>query len=453
LLAPVPAGVGQTVIVRGRNFPRRHKAIVMIRGRQIAEGMTNSLGNFAAGFVVQRDWPRGVADVISQAGGRQVISKLPIISGRSRSSTEMTASSGATLTVSRLGGPPGTGFRLVTRGLAGRQPVDLFLSGSRVASGRASPGGVFGRWLRVPNLEPGRRELRLNAGRLSMSSFINIYPSRRLPAGLVTMAAAGDIACQPGQPRTFGSCQYAETAKVVGYMNPRVIALLGDYQYFTGSIATAAGAFDGTWGLYKDRMRPALSDHDYQVPNAAGYFTYFGPAARPPNGYYSYNLGPWHIVVLNTNCPRWISCDVGSPQERWLRADLAANSRYCTLAYFHQPRFSSAGRFHGRPLLPIWSALYDYGVDVILNGDAHVYERFAPQHPYGVHDPARGIRQFTVGTGGKDHGRFIRIAPNSERRFNSFGVLGLRLLPGSYQWNFVPIPGYRHRDAGSARCH
>jgi hypothetical protein len=441
------------VIVRGRGFPAGSSAVVSFDGRPVAQARTNSIGNFAAGFVVERDWRRGLVTVASRAGGREVIGKLTVISGRRRPYTLDTASTGATLTVTRTGGPPGTGFRVIARGLPANQSVNLTLAGRGVASGRTGPGGFFARFLRVPSLEMGRRELRLNAGRYSLRSFIDVYPSRRLPRGQVTLAAAGDIACQPGQPRTFRTCQYEETAKLIGYLNPKVVAPLGDYQYFTGSIATAAGAFDRTWGLFKDRMRPTASDHDYQSPGGAGYFTYFGPAAAPPHGYYSYNLGSWHVVVLNTNCPRYFSCEAGSAQEQWLRADLAANRRSCTLAYFHEPRFSSAGRFIGRPLFAIWSALYDHGVDVVLNADAHVYERFAPQNPYGSADPARGIRQFTVGTGGKDHTRFIRVAPNSERRFNSFGVLALRLRPGSYLWRFVPIPGYRHRDAGSARCH
>jgi hypothetical protein len=427
---------------------------VLINGREVAKGVTNSIGNFATGFIVQREWPRGSISIISRAGGRQVVGTLRIVSRRVRPYTEVQASTGAKLTMSRYGGPPGTYVRIAARGLPGREPVSIQLSGRQIARGRAGVNGRFFGAVRVPGLEVGRREFGLVSGRLKLSSFLDVLasPSSRLSSGRVSLAAAGDIACQPGQPKGPRTCRYADTARIVARLNPAVVAPLGDFQYFTGSLATAAGAFDGTWGLFKDRMRPALGDHEYQQPGASGYFTYFGSVAAPPNGWYSYNLGAWHVVVLNSECPRYVSCAAGSPQEQWLRADLARHRRGCTLAYFSEPRFSSAGRFVTGRMAAIWQALYDNGVDVTLGSDAHVYERFAPQTPSGIHDPARGIRQFTVGTGGKDLGRFVRIAPNSEVRLRSFGVLALRLEPSSYGWQFIDINGNR-RDAGGAGCH
>ena len=427
---------------------------MLINGREVAKGITNSIGNFATGFIVQREWPRGTISIITRAGGRQVVGTLRIVSRRVTPYTEVQASTGAKLTMSRYGGPPGTYVRIAARGLPGREPVSIYLSGRQIVRGRAGVNGRFFGAVRVPRLEVGRREFDVSSGRLRLSSFLDVLasPSSRLSSGRVSLAAAGDIACQPGQPKGPRTCRYADTARIVARLNPAVVAPLGDFQYFTGSLATAAGAFDGTWGLFKDRMRPALGDHEYQQPGASGYFTYFGAAAGPPNGWYSYNLGAWHVVVLNSECPRYVSCDRGSPQERWLRADLAAHRRGCTLAYFSEPRFTSAGRFLNGRVAPLWQALYDNGVDVVLNADAHLYERFAPQNAVGVHDPGRGIRQFIVGTGGKDLGRFVRIAPNSEVRLRTFGVLALRLDPGRYGWQFIDINGNR-RDAGGAGCH
>jgi hypothetical protein len=454
LLAPAAAAPGQTVIVRGRGFPRRRTASVLINGREVAKGITNSIGNFATGFIVQREWPRGAVPIVSRAGGRQVIGTLRIVSRRVTPYTAVHASSGASMTMSRYGGPPGTWVRIAARGLPGREPVSVSVRGRRVTGGRAGLNGRFFAAVRVPRLEVGRRDLRVSTKRLELKSFLDILasPASRLAAGRFSLVAAGDIACQPGQPRGFRTCRYADTARIVARLNPRIVAPLGDFQYFTGSLATAAGAFDGTWGLFKDRMRPTLGDHEYQQPGARGYFTYFGAVTAPPNGWYSYNLGAWHVVVLNTECPRYVSCAAGSPQERWLRADLTVHRRACTLAYFSEPRFSSAGRFVTPRLAAIWQALYDHGVDVTLGADAHVYERFAPQDPSGNHAPGRGIRQFIVGTGGKDLGRFVRIARNSEVRLRTFGVLALRLSSGSYGWQFVDAGG-RRRDSGGSGCH
>jgi hypothetical protein len=202
---------------------------------------------------------------------------------------------------------------------------------------------------------------------------------------------------------------------------------------------------------------PSPGNHEYNTLNATGYYGYFGAAAGDPSkGYYSFDLGDWHIIVLNSN----LSCDVigcaaGSPQEQWLRADLAANSKFCTLAYWHHPRFNS-GASHGNniEMAPFWNALYEYNADVILNGHEHVYERFAPQTPSAVADPDHGIRQFTVGTGGRSHYTFGTIQPNSERREgNTYGVLKLTLHATGYDWQFVPVAGASFTDSGSGTCH
>jgi len=201
-----------------------------------------------------------------------------------------------------------------------------------------------------------------------------------------------------------------------------------------------------------------VGNHDYHTVGASGYYTYFGAAASPLDtnctsdckGYYSYNLGAWHIIALNSE----IDHAAGSVQEQWLRADLAGNQNMCTLAYWHKPRFSS-GTSHGNnsSFQPFWQALYDYGADVVLNGHDHEYERFAPQSPTGQADPTRGIREFIVGTGGAGLYSFSTIQPNSEVRNNTtYGVLKLTLHATSYDWQFVPIAGQTFTDVGSGNC-
>jgi hypothetical protein len=236
------------------------------------------------------------------------------------------------------------------------------------------------------------------------------------------------------------------------------VALLGDNVYEDGTLAQFRDCFEPSWGRHKARTRPAPGNHEYRTPGAAGYYAYFGDAAGDPaKGYYSYDLGDWHIIVLNSNrsCDD-PSCARGSPQEQWLRADLAANSKRCTLAYWHHPRFNS-GAEHGNSsaVAPFWEALYEAGADVVLAGHEHVYERFAPQTPSAAADPARGIRQFTVGTGGRSHYSF-RSTPraNSEvREGDTYGVLKLTLKADGYDWQFVPVAGRTFTDAGSGVCH
>ncbi len=188
---------------------------------------------------------------------------------------------------------------------------------------------------------------------------------------------------------------------------------------------------------------------------ASGYYGYYGPAAGDPKqGYYSYDLGAWHIVVLNGNCSPVGGCGAGSPQEKWLRADLAASPAKCTLAYWHQPRFSSGEHGSTSTYKPFWQALYDLGADVVVNGHDHDYERFAPQDPSGVADASKGIRAFVVGTGGAGQRAFSTIRANSEvRNTGTFGVLRLTLRPASYDWEFLPVAGKTFTDKGTTACH
>ena len=210
------------------------------------------------------------------------------------------------------------------------------------------------------------------------------------------------------------------------------------------------------WGQFKARTRPSPGNHEYETAGASGYFDYFGAAAGDPDkGYYSYDLGSWHLVALNSNCEE-IRCDPGSPQGRWLEEDLAANDEVaCTLAYFHHPLFTSGEYRPGiKRVEHLWEILYDAGVDVVLNGHDHNYQRFAPQDPQGRADPEAGIRQFVVGTGGRGLYQIPHPIANAEvYDDNTHGVLELTLHPKRYDWEFVPVEGETFSDSGVALCH
>ena len=263
------------------------------------------------------------------------------------------------------------------------------------------------------------------------------------------LLAAGDIA-------SCSSSGDEATAALLRAQPAATVITLGDNVYDKGSPAEFSRCYGPSWGdAARARTRPAPGNHDYGTSGASGYFGYFGPpAGDPTRGYYSYDVGAWHVVALNSNCSE-VPCASGSAQERWLRADLAASPSRCTLAYWHHPRFSS-GREHGSSMsvAPLWQALYDSGADLVLAGHEHNYERLGPLNPSGAADPARGLRSFVVGTGGASHYGFGRPIPGSEvRNGDTFGVLELVLKPTGYDWRFLPVAGKKFTDAGSASCH
>jgi acid phosphatase type 7 len=230
---------------------------------------------------------------------------------------------------------------------------------------------------------------------------------------------------------------------------------LGDNQYDSGTLDEFQQVYNPTWGRLIHRTFPVPGNHEYGTPGASGYFSYFGARAGDPlKGYYSFDVGAWHVVALNSECSSVGGCQPGSAQETWLRADLAAHPAACTLAYWHKPRFSSGGLHPSNAAFqPLWQALYDAQADVVLSGHAHDYERFAPQAPNGAPDDVRGIRQFVVGTGGRNLQVLGTLQPNSEVRQNtSFGVLKLVLHPTSYDWQFLPTAGGTFTDSGSRAC-
>jgi len=273
--------------------------------------------------------------------------------------------------------------------------------------------------------------------------------SAREDKAAVVLVGAGDIAGCNNLPEGAEA-----TAKLLDAI-PGTVFGAGDFALEDGSPEQFADCYEPTWGRHKARTRPALGNHDYHTKGASGYFQYFGKAAGDPaKGYYSYDLGAWHVVAVNSNCSEIGGCGAGSAQERWLREDLAAHPAPCTLAYWHHPLFTSGRHGNDYEMKPIWQALYEGGAEIVINGHDHDYERFAPQDPDGRADSARGIREFVVGTGGRSLRTFKTPVPNSEiRSSDAFGVIKLTLRPSGYDWKFVPVAGKTFTDSGSGACH
>ena len=266
------------------------------------------------------------------------------------------------------------------------------------------------------------------------------------PSTDAVLVGAGDIA-------TCGADADSATAALVKGIAGAVFTA-GDNAYENGSSKDFHDCYDPTWGAFKDRTRPSAGNHDWQTKDLSGYLGYFGAAAAP-NGtsWYSYDLGAWHVIVLDSDCSNVGGCGAESPQGRWLAADLKGSTSLCTLAIWHHPRFSSG--FHGNDgsVEPFWRALYAAGADLIVNGHDHDYERFAPQDPAGGEDRARGIREFVVGTGGAELRPFVIGRAHSELRASgSYGIIRLDLHQGSYDWRFIPTDG-TFSDSGTAPCH
>jgi hypothetical protein len=228
----------------------------------------------------------------------------------------------------------------------------------------------------------------------------------------------------------------------------------GDNAYPNGTAQQFTDCYDPTWGRQKARTRPAAGNHDWGTKDLAGYLGYFGAAAAPDGkSWYSYDLGAWHVVVLDSDCKEVKGCAPDSDQGKWLAADLAATKAKCTLAIWHHPRFSSGEHGDDADVGPFWKALYDAGADVVVNGHDHDYERFAPQDPAGRADDARGIREFVAGTGGAELRTFPTIRPNSIVRASvAHGVIRFTLHKSSYDWRFISTTG-EFSDSGSGACH
>ncbi|RJQ80318.1 alkaline phosphatase [Pseudonocardiaceae bacterium YIM PH 21723] len=272
------------------------------------------------------------------------------------------------------------------------------------------------------------------------------------------LIGAGDIAqCKSADPNGNGAALTAAKTHELLAANPgATVFTAGDNAYPDGSADDFQKCYEPTWGDFKDRTLPVAGNHEYHTKGAAGHYGYFGAKAGDPDkGYYSTDLGSWHVIVLNSNCDD-VSCKAGGPQEKWLRADLASHTAKCTVALWHHPLFTS-GLPHGpeTAVRPLYQALYDANADLVITGHNHVYERFAPQDPKGKLDESRGLRQFVVGTGGASWYRFGLIKKNSEARSSTtWGVIKLTLKPGSYDWEYAHAGGVqKFEDSGSTNCH
>ena len=274
------------------------------------------------------------------------------------------------------------------------------------------------------------------------------------PTGLVTanppvlFTGAGDIS----------SCSNTgdeATAKLLDAIPDGLVYNLGDDAYNNGTDAEFA-CYNATWGRHKSRTKPSAGNHEYNTSGATGYYKYFGAAAGDPSkGYYSFDYGAWHIIVLNSNLSR----SVGSAQDTWLAADLAANPNQCTLAYWHHPLYSSTGGTGSggvsiSSMKPYWDRLYAAHADLVLNGHRHFYERLKPMKPDGSYDPTNGITEIIAGSGGIGGGSETNLFPTHVTGDGStFGVLKLWLYEDSFAWKFVPVAGKTYTDSGSTACH
>lgn len=257
---------------------------------------------------------------------------------------------------------------------------------------------------------------------------------------VAVLAGAGDIGM-------CGSSGPEATAKLLDGIDG-IVFTAGDNAYFQGSVQQFRDCYDPSWGRHKARTRPAPGNHEYETPGAAPYFAYFGSNAGPAGlGYYSFPAGEWHIVSLNSN----IAMSPGSTQLSWLRDDLSTHSAPCTAAIFHHPLFTAGPDGPTPETRDFWRVLYDAGVDIVINGHDHLYQRFSPQNPDGARDPLRGIREFVVGTGGAQLYTLARAQPNLETSISVFGVLKLTLRPGNYDWQFLAVDGSTP-DSGHDTC-
>ena len=292
---------------------------------------------------------------------------------------------------------------------------------------------------------------------------VQVAPTGTPAAALVgtVVAAAGDIACVPSDSEynkglgTPTACRQRATSDLIVAMKPAAVLAMGDLQYEVGRLDAFRASYDRSWGRFKKITYPAPGNHEYGTGVTRGYFEYFGPrAARSRGGYYSAEIAGWHVVSLNSNCDEVGGCQRGSAQEKWLRADLAAHPAACTLAIWHEPRWSSGLHGSNDKVDGLWRALAVAGADVVLAGHDHDYERFAPLNANGAVDRARGLREFVVGTGGRSLYPMLGATKGSEvHDFQTFGVLKLTLRPTGYSWQFLPVAGSAFTDSGSGSCH
>jgi hypothetical protein len=265
-------------------------------------------------------------------------------------------------------------------------------------------------------------------------------PPPPLTGQTIVVAAVGDIGL-------CGSAAVEQTARLAEGIDGQIL-LAGDLAYPQGSATDFLRCFDPWWGGFRRRWRPSPGNHEYETPGATAYFQYFGIAAGTPGrSFYAFRAGDWLVLMLDSN----VSMGIGSSQYVFVRSELTSTNAPCALAVWHHPLFTSGPNGPNTYLRDLWTLLYERGLDVIVNGHDHLYERFGKQDVDGRSDE-RGIRQFIAGTGGAQLYDFMRITPNSQVRIKSHGILRLTLSPSAYEWAFVDVTG-AVADSGSDTCH
>lgn len=487
---------GASVTLAGTGFARGASGVASLSGQRSVRFRVDRRGHVKVAVRVRRSSASGAHRLVMRAGGARVSTPLTIVASRRALARLVALSSGqrALLTPAHAG--PGDRFALKVTGLRRRAGAAVTIGGLALAKPRADARGVLSFAGTVPTLAAGSHLVRVTSGRTRIALRIVVLARApttgsgeatpplgiggslgQLPAGglgappapsssggLVRVAGAGDIACAVGRVVTSETCQQDAVSDLLVSGDYAAVLALGDVQYYCASRSAFDGVYGPSWGRVLARTHPVIGNHEYLTSGdadcspanagGAGYFSYFGAAAGlRGQGYYSFDVGAWHLIALNSNCADAGGCDAASAQGRWLTQDLAAHRARCTLAYWHIPLFSSGGRA-ARNTQPFWSQLYAAGADVILTGHDHIYERFAAQRPDGVADAQNGIREFVVGTGGANHTSIAVVAPNSEvRDASTFGVLELTLADSFYSWRFRPQSGARFTDTGTTPCH
>jgi hypothetical protein len=256
-----------------------------------------------------------------------------------------------------------------------------------------------------------------------------------------TVAAAGDIACDPDVPAPAGECAQAQTKALVDAAGADHVLALGDLQYSAGSLNDFQAGYDLTWGALRARTLPTPGNHEYGTPGAAGYYDYWGERAGPERrGWYATTIGDWQVLSLNSNCAEAGGCGRDSAQGRWLAAELAGSTATCQLAFWHHPRFSSGAHGDSAAVQPLWELLQERGVELVLSGHDHGYERFAPLRADGTAS-ADGIVSHVVGTGGINLRDFATVRAGSEARVKRFGILVLGLHTDGWTEEFRATDG------------
>lgn len=292
-----------------------------------------------------------------------------------------------------------------------------------------------------------------NVGTAPASSGSSVSPSSVATLAVPSESQGDPVLVGAGDIADCSSDGDAQTASLLDSIRGTVFTA-GDNAYPSGTARQFADCYGPTWGRHLARTKPAPGNHDWETKDLAGYYGYFGTVAHPDGAsWYSYDLGSWHVIVLDSDCEQAGGCDAGSAQGKWLAADLAASKAACTMAIWHHPRFSSGQHGNDSAVGPFWRALYDAGADVVVNGHDHDYERFTPQDPDARADDARGLREFVVGTGGAELRDFQAPRPNSLVRAGfSFGVVRFVLHPSGYDWRFISTDG-QFTDSGASACH